>query len=554
MKIAIINPAFEVSYWGLEHAQPILGKRANMPVASLPLLAALTPPDHEVELFDENVSPLDWERLATFDIVGVTGMSVQKYRMETILGELKRRDVFTVVGGPWVTVQEDAFEGLTNVIFVGEAETTWPQFLNDYKTGNYQVRYEQSEKTDMTTVPVPRHDLLKNKHYLVGSLQFSRGCPFQCEFCDIIVTFGRRPRIKNPEQVVAELEALRAVGMRIVFIVDDNLIGNKKGIKPVLAAVADWQESRGYPMVFSTEASLDLVEDDELLELMARCHISSVFIGIESPNEASLKETKKYQNVRASGGTMIEKIHKIQDAGIEIWCGLIVGFDNDTPEIFEAQKQFLRQSRIAHAMIGLLHAIPKTPLHARLTQEGRIGTQGEEDFGTNVIPAGMSREQLRDGYIQTMSEAYEVEPYFQRLDALFLHGNFRFRVFDTPAFVKSRTLRLRHRAMFVAGTAALLAGLMRRVPDPALRAEYRRRIGRAVRLKWRDPSICFFYAMKCAMHYHHHTMTRDMAANPNKVVSSFGSANLAARSSDSDRSPCSTVTAAGVVALPIAER
>src|SRR6478752_6649587 len=224
--IVIINPRFEVSFWGMEHALPLIGKRANLPVACLPLLAALTPSEHTVTLIDENVEAIDYERCARADIVGVTGMSVQRFRMREILTELKRRGCFTAVGGPLVTVQEDYFDGLADVIFIGEAEETWPQFLGEWKQGLHQYRYEQAEKTDMSTVPTPRFDMLKMKRYAFGSIQFSRGCPFQCEFCDIIVTFGRRPRIKTNDQIIAEIEAIHAQKMPIVFIVDDNLIGN----------------------------------------------------------------------------------------------------------------------------------------------------------------------------------------------------------------------------------------------------------------------------------------------------------------------------------------
>ncbi|KAA5544657.1 DUF4070 domain-containing protein [Roseiconus nitratireducens] len=523
-KIAIINPAFEVSYWGLEYAQRLMGFKANMPVASLPLLAALTPAEHEVVLIDENVQPIDFDSLSDCDIIGVTGMSVQRFRMEEILSELKSRDLFVIAGGPWVTVEEDYFGDLVDVTFVGEAEQTWPLFLQQWATGTHQTRYEQSEKTDMSTVPTPRHDLLKNKDYMLGSLQFSRGCPFQCEFCDIIVTFGRRPRIKQASQILAELESLRAHGVEIGFIVDDNLIGNKKAIKPILAEVARWQEQHGYPMVFSTEASLDLCEDEELMELMARCNIQSVFIGIESPNEDSLKETRKYQNVREKGGTIVQKVRRIQDFGLEVWCGLIVGFDNDTPEIFQRQKQFLKDARITHAMIGLLHAIPKTPLHARLLREGRLDTSDEHPFGTNVIPRQMSREALLNGYLETMRECYEPEEYFDRLDSLFLDDGFQFRIFKTDFFRKHRWMRMKHFSFFMVGFVVMYWRLMRGVPDAKLRRVYRQRIWGAIKARIATPSIFFFYTIKCAMHYHHHKMTHDMIDDPSKFVSSYGKA------------------------------
>ncbi|QDV68418.1 Ribosomal protein S12 methylthiotransferase RimO [Rosistilla carotiformis] len=520
--IAIVNPLFEVSYWGMEHAQAIMGTRANMPVASLPLLAALTPEEHDVTLIDENVEPLDFDRLAQFDIVGVTGMSVQRFRMDEIIQELKSRGVFVALGGPWVTVEEDYFHGLPDVIFVGEAETTWPQFLEEWKTGDHQKRYEQADRTDMTTVPTPRHDLLKNKHYMFGSLQFSRGCPFQCEFCDIIVTFGRKPRIKLASQIINELECLRSEGMRIAFIVDDNLIGNKRGIKPVLEEVAQWQERNGYPLAFMTEASLDLCEDEELMELMARCNIQAVFIGIESPNEESLKETKKFQNVRERGGTLLEKIHQIQDFGIEVWCGLIVGFDNDKPDIFAMQTKFLKESRIALAMVGLLHAIPKTPLHARLRQEGRLDLNDDQPFGTNVIPKQMSRETLRAGYMKTMFDAYTPDVYFDRLDQLYIQDRFRLRAFETEAFRKRPLMRLRHATFYTVGFGVLFWKLMRGTPDRELRKIYRQRIFNLVRHRFTNPSVCFYYLTKCAMHYHQHKMTQQMIEHPDTFVSTIG--------------------------------
>ena len=255
--------------------------------------------------------------------------------------------MFTVVGGPWVTVQEDYFGPLADVMFVGEAEETWPRFLREWQAGEHASRYEQAERTDMTRVPAPRYDMLKMRHYLFGSLQISRGCPFQCEFCDIIVTFGRRPRLKTAAQVIAEMEALLAEGMEIALIVDDNLIGNKQAIKPVLAEIAAWQRAHGYPLTFFTEASLDLAEDEELMRPMTEANITSVFVGVESPNEESLRETKKYQNVR-QGRSIVERVHAIQDAGMDVWCGMILGFDHDDARHFRAAAAvFARSPRAA---------------------------------------------------------------------------------------------------------------------------------------------------------------------------------------------------------------
>ena len=219
---------------GMEHCIGLFGKRANLPVACLALLAALVPDHHNVTLIDENVEDIDFTRLARADLVCLTGMSIQGRRMREILERVRSFGVMTVVGGPLATVEEDALEGLADVVFVGEADVTWPQFLRDWERGCHTNRYEQQEKTDVTHLPLPRIELLKTDRYMFGSMQISRGCPFTCEFCDIIVTFGRRPRLKTSRQVLAELEAFLGYGLKIIFIVDDNLIGNKKAIKPIL--------------------------------------------------------------------------------------------------------------------------------------------------------------------------------------------------------------------------------------------------------------------------------------------------------------------------------
>ncbi len=507
-EVVLINPRFEVSYWGLEHALPLLGKKCNLPTACLPLLAALTPDGHRLTIVDENVEPIDYDRVSQADIVGLTGMSVQRHRMREILGELKSRGVFTVVGGPWVSVQEDYFDGLADVIFVGEAEMTWPQFLDDWAHGRHQHRYEQLERTDMSSVPVPRYDLLKIKNYLFGSIQFSRGCPFQCEFCDIIVTFGRKPRLKTSAQVIAELEAMRKEKLLIAFIVDDNLIGNKVAVKALLRDVAAWQAREGYPFQFFTEASLNLAEDDELLDLMVAANITVVFIGIESPNEESLRETKKYQNVR-KGGTIVNRVRKIQDSGLEVWCGMIVGFDHDDAQIFTAQSEFIRQTDIMHAMVGMLSAIPKTPLHTRLKSEGRLDPDDDQVFGTNVIPLGMTREQLRDGYIGLMQELYDSEFYFDRLENLYLTRQFNFARHRYAYWHAHPWRKWRSQSVAAARALGLFLLLMKNVPDSQLRHIYRRRMATMLRRR-PDPSVLFISVVKCAMHYHHYTISQQM--------------------------------------------
>jgi radical SAM superfamily enzyme YgiQ (UPF0313 family) len=519
--ITIINPRFDTSYWGLEHAMPFLGIKAVLPVASLPLLAALTPREHTVTLIDENVEPIDFARCAHADIIGVTGMNVQRARMHEILAEFKQRGCFTVVGGAWVTVREDDIAGLADVIFVGEAEETWPRFLADWVEGRHAARYEQAERTNMASVPQPRLDLLRIKDYALGSVQFSRGCPFECEFCDIIVTFGRRPRLKTSAQVLAELDGLRAAGKRTAFIVDDNLIGNKKAIKPLLRDVIAWQEANGYPLMFATEASIDLAEDPELMRLMVDASISEVFIGIETPNEAALRETKKIQNLRTRGGTMLDKVHRIQEMGMEVWCGIIVGFDNDDAGIFAAQRRFVSEARIANAMVNMLVAIPRTPLYTRLDREGRLDNSGDPagfgPFGTNVIPRRIGRAALRDGYVELMRDLYTPAAYFGRLDALYLDARLPWGQARLGYLRRHPLRRFRLNAQLLVEALAIFVMLMRGVPDAALRREYRRSLWRVARRR-PAPAILQLYALKCAMHFHVHMMVQEMLAAPRSVV------------------------------------
>ena len=517
--IVLLNPRFDVSFWGFEHVLPMLHKRAAMPTASLPLLAALTPPGHRVTIVDENVEPIDYRRVATADIVGITGMNVQRHRMRDILTQVRQSGSYVVAGGSWVSVKEDYFGDLVDTIFVGEAETTWPQFLQDWRYGSPRRRYEQAEHSDMSQVPAPRLDLLKMRQYLFGSVQFSRGCPFQCEFCDIIVTFGRRPRFKTPGQITAELDGLRRAGMEVAFIVDDNFVGNKAAVKELLPAVIAWQEQHGFPIIFSAEASLDLAEDPELMEMMVAANIQSVFIGIETPSEESLRSARKYQNIRHNA-TLLDRVRTIQNAGLEVWSGMIVGFDQDDTRMFDAQLDFIRDGRIVEAMVGMLSAIPKTPLYARLAADGRLDLDDQPAYGTNVIPLKMTREELRDGYIRLMDDVYRPEHYFGRLDALVLRDRFQLARRQTLYWREHRWTALKARASLVARAVVLFARLMRGVPDPALRREYRRRVMGLLRER-RDPALLFGYVLKCAMHFHHHTMARQMTRGALPVVNPY---------------------------------
>ncbi len=425
LSICLINPRFEPSYWGFDFALPLYpgDKRSTMISGSLTALAGLCG-EHDVYLLDENVEEIDWESLRRYDLVGVTGMNVQKVRTRQILVKLRELKLFTVVGGPFVSVQEDFFDGLCDVMFVGEAETTWPQFLEDFSRGLATgKRYEQLQPTDMLTVPRPRFDLLKVDRYASGALQYSRGCPFQCEFCDIIVIYGRKPRVKDPDQLVAELDDMRRAGFHSAFIVDDNFIGNKKKAKALLAKLIPWMEEHNYPLRLTTEASIDLADDAELLEMMYRANFRSVFIGIETPRLESLNETKKFQNIR--GDSLGAKLARIQAAGLDINAGFIVGFDSDDKGIFDDQFNFIQENGITLAMVGMLQAIPRTPLYDRLKRDGRLV---EEDPSCNFVPQQMTRDELREGYWELVRRLYTPEAYLDRY----------FKVYESPEYLERR--------------------------------------------------------------------------------------------------------------------
>jgi radical SAM superfamily enzyme YgiQ (UPF0313 family) len=354
-------------------------------------------------------------------------------------------------------------------------------------------------------------------------MQISRGCPYQCEFCDIIITFGRRPRLKTSEQVITELNTFLDANLRMVFVVDDNLIGNKKAIKPILRDIIAWQQERAYPLTLFTEASLDLAEDEELMQLMGEANFQAVFVGIESPNEDSLQETKKYQNVRPKAGTVMERIHRIQEHGLELWCGMILGFDHDETSIFEIMPEFIQQSRIVHALIGQLYAIPTTPLYARLKEEDRLDESGGY-FGlgveTNVVPLRMSAQDLREGYIEVMQRVYNPTTYFDRIDSLFLDARFKYRAHTLPYWRKHRVAWAKRCAMNVARTMYLYRRVMRAIRDKEMRSEYRRRFWRLVRSRPREPHLWLHYIIKITMHHHYWTMILGMKAGLKELVRS----------------------------------
>jgi len=418
MKICLIAPRNPESFWTFDRILPSLNRKCIFPNLSLPTVAGITPREHEVVLVDENVEAIDFDIDA--DIIGVTGYVIHKKRIFEIIAEFRKRGKFIVAGGPLASLCPEELRDKVDVVFVDEAEYTWPQFLKDFEAGKWESEYRQDEKPSMHDSPLPRFDLLKIDRYRSMTLQFTRGCPFTCEFCDIIVMYGRRPRAKTVDQVMAEVRELHRLGAETIFIVDDNFIGNKKEAKMLLNGIIAWQREHNYPVDFMTEVSINVSQDDELLTLMREANFQTIFIGIESPRASSLEETKKNQNLREN---LLDSVHRIQRAGIEVMAGMIVGFDHDDTAIFEEQFRFIQDARIPVSMTGMLQALPKTPLYKRLKEAGRLAAEsvGDQFILTNIVPKGMSREELYQGYSKLLERLYSYGNYRQRVMQLILN-------------------------------------------------------------------------------------------------------------------------------------
>jgi radical SAM superfamily enzyme YgiQ (UPF0313 family) len=413
MKALLVYPEFPDTYWSFRHALAFEGKRSAFPPLGLLTVSAMLPAAWERRLVDMNIQPLKVADVKWADVVFCSAMLVQKESLRRVIALCKKEGRRVVVGGPYVTTSAEDFSQADH-IFLGEAETTLPEFVRDVERGEAKRIYQAAERPALTATPVPDFHLANLRRYSAMSLQFSRGCPFQCEFCDIIEIYGRVPRTKSNEQMLAELDALLQIGWRgMVFIVDDNFIGNKRNVKRLLPALADWSERHGNPFSFITEASVNLAEDEELLEGMRRAGFRRVFLGIETPVEASLKEAQKGQNIR---GDLLDSVRKIQSYGMEVMAGFIVGFDNDPEDIFERQIEFIRESAIPLAMVGLLTALPDTQLWRRLEREGRLlseSTGNNTDGSLNFIPR-MDTERLIAGYKTILRTIYSPGEYYRR--------------------------------------------------------------------------------------------------------------------------------------------
>ena len=412
MNVLLINPEFPDTYWSFRHALPFERKRCAFPPLGLLTVSALLPKPWGRRLVDLNVRALKSSDIEWADMVFVTGMLVQKESLHEAVRKCKAKGKLVVLGGPYVTTTIEDLPDADH-IFIGEAETTLPQFIKDLERGEAKRTYQAGERPPLSTTPVADFHLADMKRYSAMSVQYSRGCPFNCEFCDIIEIYGRVPRTKSNQQILAELDELLRLGWRgTVFIVDDNFIGNKKNVRRLMPELAEWQKRNGHPFTLLTEASVNLADDDELLGDMQRAGFRRVFLGIETPVEESLKEAQKSQN----RGNLLDSVKKIQSYGIEVMAGFIVGFDNDPDDIFQRQIDFIRESAIPLAMVGLLTALPDTQLWRRLEKEGRLlgeSSGNNTNCSLNFVPR-MDAARLVEGYQSIMRTIYKPSEYYQR--------------------------------------------------------------------------------------------------------------------------------------------
>lgn len=414
MNILLIYPEFPDTFWSFKHALKFVHKKASSPPLGLLTVAALLPSEWEKRLVDVNVTRLTAEDLAWADYAFVSAMTVQRDSAHQIIARCKRAGVKVVAGGPIFISEHPQFQEVDHFV-LNEAEITLPLFLSDLERGTARYIYETSEFPDIQQTPVPLWELADLGRYASMSVQFSRGCPYDCEFCNITALLGHRPRTKTAGQIVAELDGLYDLGWRDpVFFVDDNFIGNKRTLKAeLLPALIEWRKDKdGVP--FQTEVSINLADDEELMRMMVEAGFNAVFIGIETPDEDCLAECSKKQNKNRD---LIADVKRIQRAGLQVQGGFIVGFDSDTPSIFQRQIDFIQKSGVVTAMVGLLQAPPGTRLYERMKREGRLvsSMSGDNvDGSTNIIPK-MNPETLRAGYRDIMRHIYAPAYYYQRV-------------------------------------------------------------------------------------------------------------------------------------------
>jgi radical SAM superfamily enzyme YgiQ (UPF0313 family) len=415
MNILLVYPKYPDTFWSFKHALKFVSKKASFPPLGLLTVAAMLPKDWYKKLIDLNANKLMDDDILWADYIFISAMSIQSESTDEVIQRCKKLNAKIVAGGPLFTSSPEKYQDIDHLI-LNEAEITLPQFLSDLGNGIAKHLYTSENWADITTTPLPLWELISINNYTSMNVQYSRGCPFDCDFCDITVLYGRKPRTKAKKQVIEELDALYFTGWRgPVFFVDDNFIGNKAKLKKeILPAIAEWNEKRKNPFYFNTEASINLADDDKLMQLMVKAGFEAVFIGIETPNEESLIECNKIQNRNRD---LISSVKKIQESGLEVQGGFIVGFDNDPPAIFDKLTNFIQESGIVTAMVGLLNAPQGTKLQKRLLTEGRLlkdFTGNNTDFSINFIPQ-MDSGVLLNGYKKILNTIYSPKYYYERV-------------------------------------------------------------------------------------------------------------------------------------------
>jgi radical SAM superfamily enzyme YgiQ (UPF0313 family) len=413
-RVLLVYPQLPDTFWSYKYALKFISKKASSPPLGLLTVAAMLPPEWETRLVDTQVTPLGDGEIEWADYVFISAMSIQEKSVRQVVARCRAKGVKTVGGGPLFTAMADAFPDVDYLV-LDEAEITLPLFLKDLEQGRLKHVYTSGERADIGLTPIPRWDLIDMKKYASMNLQYSRGCPFDCDFCNITVLFGQKPRTKGKDQIVAELERLYCTGWRgSVFFVDDNFIGNRAKLKKdVLPAIVGWMAEKRYPFEFATEVSINLADDRPLMEQMVKAGFDTVFVGIETPDENSLAECRKVQNENRD---LMDSVKTIQRSGLQVQAGFILGFDNDPPSIFDRMARFIQDSGIVTAMVGLLNAPRGTRLHKRLGIEGRLLSEisGDHMESINFIPK-MNLDVLIHGYHRILRTIYSPHCYYDRV-------------------------------------------------------------------------------------------------------------------------------------------
>ena len=425
MRVLLVNPEVPNTFWSLKHALNFVSKKALLPPLGLLTVAAMLPDSFEKKLIDMNTTRLRDRHLEWADIVFLTGMAIQRRSVDEVIERCKKANVKIAAGGPLFTAFPEAYLDVDHLV-LKEAEITLPTFLKDLENHCPDAFYTTRDRPDLKHTPIPQWDLINMKKYGLMGIQYSRGCPFNCDFCDVTRLFGHELRTKTPEQIIAELDSLYDAGWRgELFFVDDNFIGKKKVLKTeLLPAVIDWMKAKNYPFNFNTQASINLADDEELMRLMVKAGFDCVFIGIESPEESSLTECHKVQN---TGRDIVACVKKIQQVGMQVQAGFIVGFDSDHAGVFDKMINLIQESGVVTAMVGLLNAPRGTQLYKKLISENRLmqpASGDNMDCSMNFIPK-MDIHELMNGYRKVLDTIYSQKYYCKRIKTFLENFNVR---------------------------------------------------------------------------------------------------------------------------------